>query len=367
MPSSAKRQPEQGHRLEQSAYQSTSHRVSIYSTTTRIPTISTSSDLNKPLPQSPSGSEKRRRKPPSLRGFFRREPSSQLDSSHLQPGPYQQNQRYSASLPLDTHNRHYSRSMPSSPSHDSTTHPRAHSAASNYEDPIQYQPYSLPHHQQSTRPVPQRATSMCNYFDATAPPRSRTFPESTLSPTARENMSTKPRPQPACLSPTEPFTDLSQFHLFAEAMTGLPNDAEPFSPNGPPQLQGSLFARRTTNDTIPLPLKHPQQSSSTQATERPQRDDWQNFEPPPLVSSHSRPAPNHSLLRPESYQQWQPPPQMNEINAELELLGLDDEHNPDDELPDYKQSQAEMAARKRQEALARARELESRWRGMRGR
>jgi hypothetical protein len=52
---------------------------------------------------------------------------------------------------------------------------------------------------------------------------------------------------------------------------------------------------------------------------------------------------------------------------ELERLGLsEDEVEPDDELPDYAQSQAEMSEKKRQEAAARARELEERWSHSRG-
>lgn len=59
---------------------------------------------------------------------------------------------------------------------------------------------------------------------------------------------------------------------------------------------------------------------------------------------------------------------MNAINAELEMLGLDDDRSgDDDELPDYAQSQAEMSAKKRADAAARARDLEARWRGSRGR
>lgn len=58
---------------------------------------------------------------------------------------------------------------------------------------------------------------------------------------------------------------------------------------------------------------------------------------------------------------------MNAVNAELAMLGLEDGHTSDDEeLPDYAQSQAEMNARKREEAAARARDLEARWRGARG-
>lgn len=384
-PASARRPQAQGQVLEQSAYQTTSRRISVYpagsTAHSRIPTISTSSDLNKPLPPSPSSSGKSR-KPASLRGLLRHESSGQVDTTHLRPEPYQPSQRHSTALNVDTygHHRHsYSRSMPSSPydlSHssyqDPATPPRAHSSASDYSDALQYQAYSVPSQSQSSRPHQQRAVSMNPYFETTTPPRSRTFPDTTLNPTARATISSRSRPHTTWLSPTEPFTDVSQFHLFAEAMTGLPSDSEPFSPTGPPQLQGSLFARRNANDIIPLPLQHAQQPSHTLPTRRPQReqrDDWQNFEPPPLVSSRAAPALNHSLAVPnpplDSYQQWQPPPQMDAVNAELEMLGLNDLQGSDDELPDYQQSQAEMAAKKRREASARAKELEARWRGTR--
>jgi hypothetical protein len=385
----ARREQEQNQRSEQSAYQSTSHRISTYSNSSRspsrVPSISTTSDLNKPLPPSPSESDQRSRKPVSLRGFLRRESSNHPDNTHLRPVPYQQNQRHSTSLNVHTENHHrhsYSCSMPSSPydysqtsyPQDAATPPRTHSAASNYPDMIQYQPYSLPSSIQSHRPHQQRAVSMNPYFETTSPPRSRTFPEPTLSPTVRDTMPSRPRPHTTWLSPTEPFTDISQFHLFAEAMTGLPDDTEPFSPNAPPRLQGSLFARRSANDTIPLPLRNSQDSSRTQPTRRPQReqrDDWQNFEPPPLISARSAPAPNHMLPVPnpplDLSEPWQPPPQMSLVTVELEMLGLNDQQGSDDELPDYQTSQAEMAAKNRREASARARELEARWRGTRGR
>jgi hypothetical protein len=385
----ARRQQEQNQGLEQSAYQSTSRRISTYSNSSRtpsgVPSISTTSDLNKPLPPSPPESDKRSRKPVSLRSFLRRESSSHLDNTYLRPESYQQNQRHPTSLNVDTndHHRHnYSRSMPSSPydytqaSYTQTpaSLPRARSAASNYPDTTQYQLYSLPSPIQSSRPHQQRAVSMNPYFETTSPPRSRTFPEPTLCSTARDSMPNRPRPHTTWLSPTEPFTDISQFHLFAEAMTGLPSDTEPFSPSAPPRLQGSLFARRSANDTIPLLLQNSQSSARTQPTRRPQReqrDDWQNFEPPPLISSRSAPAPNHMLpvANPllDLSEPWQPPPQMSSVTTELEMFGLNDPQGSDDELPDYQTSQAEMAAKKRREASARARELEARWRGTRGR
>jgi hypothetical protein len=385
MPTSSGQRQEYDCGSEQSAYRATSDRIGVCSsnaaTSPRTPTISSVSNLNKPLPPSPSHLDKQSRKPPSLRSFFRRGSPEQPESTHLRPEPYQP-KRHSTNLSVDTNNHHrhnYSRSMPNSPygfsqsSHqDPGPFPRAHSSASNYSDAVQYQPYSLPPQQQSIRPQQQRAVSMNPYFETASNPRSRTFPELTLGVTARDSISSRPRPHTTWGSPTEAFTDVSQFHLFAEAMTGLPSDTEPFSPTGPPQLQGSLFARRNANDTIPIPLQHPQPSPRTQPTRRPpreQRDDWQNFEPPPLISSRAAPALNPTTPLPnppfDTYHQWQPPSNLSAVTAELELLGLNDPQGSDDELPDYQQSQAEMAAKKRQEASARARELEARWRGTR--
>lgn len=388
MPANPRQQQDSLNTAEQSALQSTSHRIDASSTSSlRQPRTSATfgnSNLNKPLPPAPSELEKKSRKSPSLRSFLRREPPSHIDTTHLRPGPFQQKQRHPNDPSPATEGqlcRHFSRSMPSSPHdpshvsyrHDPAALPRAHSAASEYPDMMQNQQYLLPPRQHSTRPGQQRAASANAYFEATTPPRSRTYPEFTTSPTARDGASGRPRPHTTWLSPTEPFTDVSQFHLFAEAITGLPNDTET-SQTGSPQLQGSLFARRSANDIIPLPLQHQRCSSGTHSARQPvreQRDDWQNFEPPPLVSSRSTSAQSYTLPVPNeppaSYSQWQPPPQMSSVTAELELLGLDDPMGSDNELPDYQQSQAEMAARKRQEASARARELEARWRGNRGR
>lgn len=386
MPSSTRQQQDQIRAADQSAYRATSHRLSTGSTSSAtsrtfssIPSISTTADTNKPLPPSPTESERKRRKPTYLRSLLGRPSSSHLDPTHLQPEPYHSNLRYSATsanLSLDTHGYHhsYSHSMPSSPyeynqataSSQPANNPRAHSAASNYLNPTQYQPYTPPLHQQSDSSLfvrPQRSTSMNTYFETT-PPRARTFPadSSVASPTMREGVSSRPRPH-TWLSPTESFSDASQFSLFVQATTGLPEDSDPFSPSGPPQLQGSLFARRSGHDTIPLPL----QNASVAAPRTTHiRTDWQNFEPP-AFSNRAVSAPMSSLPRQEYYQQFQGSPHIAAVNRELEMLGLEDDNAPDDELPDYAQSQAEAHARSRAEASARARELEARWRSTRAR
>ncbi|KAF2031638.1 hypothetical protein EK21DRAFT_38578, partial [Setomelanomma holmii] len=278
MPSSSRRQGDRTRISEQSAYQATSYRMSTGSsssivsrTASGIPLISTPADTNKPLPPSPPGPERRSRKPTaSLRSFLGRPPSSHLDPNHLQPEPY--NHRHSATstnLSVDTNGQYhhaYSRSMPSSPyeynqastsqSSRLTALPRAQSAASDYTNFTPHPDYTSP--LQESYPV--RTSSMHTYFE-TSPPRARTFPTETsvTSPTMREGVSNRPRPH-TWLSPTESFSDASQFSLFVQATTGLPDDSDPWSPNAPPQLQGSLFARRSGNDTIPLPLQRGQES-----------------------------------------------------------------------------------------------------------
>jgi hypothetical protein len=376
MPSSTRQQES----TEPSAYRATTHRMSTGSNSaatsrafTEIPSIHTTMDTNKPLPPSPTESQKKKRKPAYLRSLLGRSSSSHLDPNHLQPQPHPSHHRYSATstdLSLDTnsscHHAH-SRSMPSSPyesnratsSLQSGVVPRATSAATSHRDLTQYRPYT---------PCVQQQTDATNfpmdtYFETT-PPRARTFPTDTniASPTLREGVSNRPRPH-TWLSPTDSFSDASQFSLFVQATTGLPEDTDPFSPTGRPQLQGSLFARRSQNDTIPLPLRNAQATSSR----RPDPYiDWQNFEPQPFsrqaAIEHPYNAPQ--LQQPQSFQ---PAPHMAVVNRELEMLGLGDDNAPDDELPNYAQSQAEAHERRRAEASARARELEARWRNTRGR
>jgi hypothetical protein len=378
MPNSSRQRQDRSRASEQSAYHATSNRVSTGSTSSTnswtvsgVPSINTTADTNKPLPPSPTGSERKSRKPTYLRSFLGRSSSSQLDPTHLQPESY--NHRYSTtstSLNLDTNGQYhhaYSRSMPSSPyeynqgatSSQPAALPRAQSAASEYLNSTPYQSYTTPI--QEAYPV--RTSSMHTYFE-TSPPRARTFPTETSSanPTMREGVSNRPRPH-TWLSPTDSFSDASQFSLFVQATTGLPEDVDPLSPNGRPQLQGSLFARRGGNDTIPLPIQHNREPTSRSTH---LRTDWQNFEPPPF-SYRAVSAPVSTPPRPEPYQRFQGSPHIDAVNRELELLGLEDDNAPDDELPDYQQSQAEAHARRRAEASARARELEARWRSTRGR
>lgn len=382
MPSSTRNHQESSRVLEQSAYRATSHRRRAGSnsppssrTATEIPSIYTM-DTNKPLPPSPSDADRRKRKSANLRSLLGRTQSGQLDPNHLQPQSYHSGHRQSTAnthLSVDTYSSYhhgYSRSMPSSPydsdqgtSYDQPTNlPRAQSAAANYQDLSGY--YTPPAQQYAETTYfsrPPRSSSLTAYHD-TAPSRARTFPaeESMATSTMREGVTTRPRPH-TWLSPTDSFSDPSQFSLFVQATTGLPEDSDPFSPTGRPQLQGSLFARRGGNDTIPLPAQN-FQAVSPRTTDF--RTDWQNYEPPP-ISHRTASGPPSRRSPPRASQRYQEEtPHMAAVNRELEMLGLDEE-GPDDELPDYAQSQAEAHAKRRAEASARARELEARWRNTR--
>lgn len=365
MPTSSAQQQEQDRGHDFSAYHTTSNRRSTSSTgsvsSQTIPSIFTPQDLNKPLPPSPPQSPAN-----ALRSFFRRNTTNHQNSSHLGPESHLQHQRHSfaeATLSVDTHDylNNHTRSMPSSPfecrqspvSPDSVPLALAHSAIPMFLETTDYQPYSL---QPERRPSQSaRSVSVHTFFDS--PPRARTFPETTnSSSTARGRQRSY-----SCLSPTDPFTDPSQFHLFAEATTGIPESLGLFSSDSPPSLQSSLFTQ--THNGRPTSF-HSASESRTELS----RDitDWQNFESQTFMSQ-STPRLDSSTSRPERPQS-QLSLHMNALNRELELLGLDDDTiPPDDELPDYAQSQAEHHAGKRIEALARARELEARWRDSRGR
>ncbi|KAF2660785.1 hypothetical protein K491DRAFT_16074 [Lophiostoma macrostomum CBS 122681] len=367
---------------EQSAYQATSSRHNVCRSVSPsrfppIPSISTTAALNKPLPLSPE-SEKKRRKSLSFRNLVRRRPSGSLDSSYLQPEPQPQHRRLSAgndTLSADssqyTYHHQPSRSMPSSPglpaqsSSHAATLARAHSAAANFSEPGSYMAY-----QHVPQPQQPYVSPVDTFFEPQPPRARRTFPDSMTpsSATPWDSPSNRPRPRTWLSAGAAPGTpeDATDFHLFAEATSGFSGASLDFgalSPTSPPALQGSLFSRTHQNDRIPIPLQH---SAPRQTPRIEPVTVWQTmganyvpFEPPrtmpyPMVSSSALP-------QRASYQQDHLNPHMHDINMELERLGLSDDGEPDDELPDYAQSQAEMASKRQKEAAARARELEARW------
>lgn len=332
-----------------------------------LPLLSTPGPaLNKPLPPSPEAERKRRRPPVSLQSLVRRRPSDADDASHLHPATAHHQRSSSANSWLSPDPGHYqpsiqsSRSMPASPmrfpeNYSPPALARALSSATNYSGSSQV--YADPYTQYGTQYPPQ--------FLPSPPAHRRTYPDDTASTTSSRR---RQRPH-TWLSPTEtsePFHDVSEVRLFAEATCGLPdgNAFSTMSPIGPPQLQGSLYSRGQYQDTIPVREPQSRRSHSTSHT----GTDWQsyNYTSPaptaPLLSSSS-----NSQSRRSRHRSYQSSSSVQQINLDLERLGISDDEDDDDELPDYAQSQAEMSAKRRKEAADRAKELEERWRRSRQR
>ena len=279
-----------------------------------------------------SSSDMKKRNPAGLLSLIRRR--SDAESSTLQPNS-NVNPSSASLSPYSYYPQHHSqsleplrpapanlpahRSMPSSPSH--STQPPPFSRA-------------LSAHVQPTPPLeasPQRYSSL-EAPAARTPRASRTFPETQWETAASPPPPSRPRRQ----TWLEPFDDASQFHLFVEATSGLPEDAG-ISPTSPPDAAPTLFTRPAT--AVPQPAPHSYYQHSPPQLQAPQ---------------YGAPAPP----QPRTSSQY--------FAAELEQLEGDEEM-PDEELPDYAQSQAEMNARRRIEAARRAAELERSWARARGR
>ncbi|OCL06004.1 hypothetical protein AOQ84DRAFT_366167, partial [Glonium stellatum] len=212
-----------------------------------------------PVPQNPeppynnagpatSSSDKKKRKPASLRSLIRRradgEPSSMQPNSNINPNstslspytyyPQSQNQNQSQSQPQFLEplrsapaNLHAHRSMPSSPSHGSYPAPlsRAHSAHVQPTPPLSTSPPPPSSQHQHQHQHTQQRYSALDPPSSRAPRASRTYPEAqrdiTTAAASLQQPPARPRPQ----TWLEPFDDASQFHLFVEATSGLPADA----------------------------------------------------------------------------------------------------------------------------------------------
>lgn len=143
------------------------------------------------------------------------------------------------------------------------------------------------------------------------------------------------------------FASPSDFALFAEATSSL-SIGEVTSA---PVVRRPVPARQVTPIRPPAALPPVPQGSVS---------------PPQHLSSSNLPQARAQSLPPR---QTQPQvltvrPSRTQLAAEalLGLENLEDGENPDDELPDYAQSQMEATARQRWEATQRARELDEAWR-----
>lgn len=186
-----------------------------------------------------------------------------------------------------------------------------------------------------------------------------------------EDQSPLRRTQSVFASPDRPtrdvdaFDDISQFHLFVEATSGLPSFS-PFSPSTPPVQNpwgsqqnhqpgpygSAVFPhpREIPTRDYPAPSQqyesqhqHSQSQPQLQAPPQPRRMPYSYPGPqaPASLSTRQEATRNHMLAMMNVYEQDQP---------------------QDDELPDYEQSQLEATQAQRRQAALRARELERRWR-----
>ncbi|KAJ5035266.1 hypothetical protein J3E74DRAFT_455845 [Bipolaris maydis] len=267
--SASQHQEEEQDGPELSAYQATAHRLA-HALLTQ-PRRLRSPPINKRRSQQTTTTlalkfrKKTKQMLDIVSGLLRREPPRQLDSTLLQPEPYQPNQRHSTDLSVETHVRYshiHSRSMPNSP--------RGFCSVA-LQQRRKFAPDSISSYGfLGDLPLPavfDTATeygitiSAATYGFFRCPPRNDIAPNSHLSrpnphSTPRDAAPSRPRPHTTYLSPTEPFTDMSQFHLFAEAMTGLQATLNLFSQC---TTTAPRFTFRSSEyyDSIPLPCSTP--------------------------------------------------------------------------------------------------------------
>lgn len=152
----------------------------------------------------------------------------------------------------------------------------------------------------------------------------------------------------------EPFEDASQFHLFAEATAGLG-----------PLVDHNDITKQQRNILSPVATRAQPTSSQnptylTHATHEPRAVSV----PPHIPQEYYAPRVVPAVQRRQTYVQGRPreAQQLSEAFAEaLTGFGPEGEVGPDDELPDYAQSQREAQQRQRRAAAQRAQELEQRW------
>ena len=220
----------------------------------------------------------------------------------------------------------------------STTYSQASSHHTFMTSPVSY---AGSNYHSSFRPQTSQSSSrMSRPFHSTYPP--------ITTPVQRQAM-----------DDMDELTSPTDFALFAEATSSL--DITPLPSPNPALSNSSWSQEQQFSYTSPMPSypysnHRPTVSASRLAAPLP---------PIPHTRASSTNSPALSLAPP-------PPPgprrqqSRSQMLAEaLTGLGLEDSRvgssDEDDELPNYEQSQAEVAARKRREAAARARELEEGW------
>lgn len=159
------------------------------------------------------------------------------------------------------------------------------------------------------------------------------------------------------------FTSPTDFALFAEAtssldITPLPSPNPARNNNSWSQQQQTYNPHASASLGPSYPYRDQQQPTSNSRLAAPL---------PPMPRTRSSPASVPALVPPPSLSSTttrRQPSRSQMIAEALTGMGIDDRlvnSDDDEELPNYEQSQAEVAARKRREASNRARELEESW------
>ncbi|KAF2758040.1 hypothetical protein EJ05DRAFT_375265 [Pseudovirgaria hyperparasitica] len=157
-------------------------------------------------------------------------------------------------------------------------------------------------------------------------------------------------PQPSQMhreSVDEGFDDPTESAMFAEALSGFSGPSTPFtlqSPQSPPAHTAYLSHTSLLPPASRPPPIRTQTANLQQTTSNVYLQPSSSYSYSSNVSFNDNRSPNHAMNL-----------------AILSISGDEEDRPPDEELPNYAQSQAEEAARRRYEAASRAAELEQRW------
>ena len=207
-------------------------------------------------------------------------------------------------------------------------------------------------------PVPQQN----EHGPRSAPPSTTSFEQgyrgSWTSPVSPEYHYEEPIPLSRRIhredSRRDTFVDPADVGLFVQAMTGLDDNIPSMSSAGPSQG----FRPNSAQGRLDIPFLQPQ-SMPTETRSAPHTPNI-HILPPDMgdnVPSFNLYA-NRPTSRPSSSHSWS---SQNQHTTSESLFNLPSDNPPDDELPDYEQSQWEAAERSKLKSRGRAAELERRW------
>ncbi|KAI9672820.1 MAG: hypothetical protein M1831_000256 [Alyxoria varia] len=156
------------------------------------------------------------------------------------------------------------------------------------------------------------------------------------------------------------FVDAADVGLFVQAMTGLDDNIPSMGPAEPSQ---GFHSNDSTQGRLDIPFLQPQ-GFPTETRSAPHTPNIHILPPdmdqnvPSFDLYSNRPA-SRPVSRPSSQHSWNSRDQRTTSETIFTLPS--DDHPPDDELPDYAQSQREAAEQSKLKSRGRAAELERRW------